>query len=251
MCRSLMLEMKIRRLRIFKGLNALVAATALLLLAGFDGCPLSLDNTPPAQLDGGNTSSTLDIGGSGGAYWNVTYAKEVVITVRTSSEVAVKQVSANSGTISLLSSTINIGTFCLRADTLCPAALLPTNTLIIQPSNAPWNPVISYNRYGPLRILKNHTGLIGVLTSDTLKVPLATNGLAAAKGDYCALVPPSGIDARAMATSGTGQKADTLQGKITMAYVADCWNLGGGSAVTPGAIVELTVAFTGERKLGI
>jgi len=80
---------------------------------------------------------------------------------------------------------------------------------------------------------------------------MATNGLAAAKGDYCALMPPSGIDARALATSGGGQKADTLQGKITLAYGADCWTLGGSSSVAPGTTVELTVAFTGKRKLGI
>jgi len=171
MCRSLVSEMKTRRLRNFRGLNVLVAAAALVLLAGFDGCPLSLDNKAPAQMDGGSNTPTLDIGGSGGAYWNMTYAKEVVVTVRTSSEVAVKQVSANSTAVTILGNTINLVSFCLRADTLCPAALLPSNTLIVQHAKAPWNPLIAYNRLGPLRILQNHAGLIGVLNNDLLKVP--------------------------------------------------------------------------------
>lgn len=251
MCRSLRYVKKTKRSQRLKGSWILPAAAALVLLSGFGKCPMSMDNTSPAQQDGGASTPTLDIGGSGGAYWNMTYAKVLTVTVRTGTKVATKQVSASAGTVSILGNNISISSFCARADTLCPAALLPGNTMIIQPEKSPWNPLIGFNRFGPLSVLKNHPALIGVLKNDTLKVPMATDGLAAAKGDLCALVSPSAIDARASAVSGGGQKADTLQGTITLAYKADCWNLGGSSAVTGGATVELTVAFTGKRKQGI
>jgi len=234
-----------------RGPCALAAALSLLFLAGFDGCPLSLDNTPPQQQDGGSSVPTLDIGGSKGAYWTITCDKNVTITVRTGTQVASKQAAATAGALSILNNTINLNHFCSRADTLCPAALLPYNTAIIQPSKTPWNPLIGFNRVGPLRIIKKQVGLIGMLNNDSLKVPLATSGLPAAKGDYCALFTPSAINARVLAKAGEGKKADTIEGKITLAYGSDCWNLGGGSAVTAKTTVELTVAFTGKRKQGL
>ncbi len=126
--------------------------------------------------------------------------------------------------------------------------MLPATTRILQPAKTPWNPLLGFNRTGPLRIIKKQVGLIGVLKNDSLKVPMATSGLPAAKGDYCALVVPSGIDARVLATTGGGNKANTIQGKVSMAYASECWNLGGGSTVTPGTMVELTVDFTAKRK---
>lgn len=228
--------------------TALVIAAAMLILAGFDGCPLAMDTNPPVQQDAGPITPTLDIGGTNGAYWGLSYGKELVVTARSKSKVATKQVKATIGVLSILNSNINITGFCLRADTLCPADVLPSTTRIVQVAKTPWNPLLGFNRTGPLRIIKDQAGLIGILKNDSLKVPMATSGLAAAKGDYCALVVPSSIDARVLAQAGGGSKADTIQGKITMAYASECWNLGGGSTVTPGTAVSLTVDFIAKRK---
>lgn len=254
MCRSLILEMSKTCLSLSPGTRFLILFAALFLLPGADGCPLSMDNTPP-QADGGNNNNgpTMDIGGPGGAFWILSYSKELVVTVRTSNQVASKKTTTSAGTLSILNGTINISGFCSRSDTLCPDELLPDNTVILQTAEAPASPVIGFNRQGPLLIIKNQPGLYGILTGDALKVPLATNGLSAAKGDHCALVPPSAIQARARNSSGTGDgnRADTLEGSITMAYGSDCFNLGGGSSLQTNSKVELSMAFSAKRKLGI
>ena len=84
----------------------LLVLLAALALSGADGCPLVAD-TPPTP-DGGPTKPAVDIGGVGGAYWLLSFTKELTVTVRVGTQTATRLVSTSTGSVSLLNSKVPV-----------------------------------------------------------------------------------------------------------------------------------------------
>ena len=235
--------------------RSLILAVPLLFVSCFfDDCPMDdLDDpTTTPMLDGGGaTGNAVDIGSPGsssGATWNITYSPNIMVTVHGPKNVSTKTLLAT-GVDQVGDCTINLATFCPLTMAVCPHKVLPAQTGILQLSSAPARPYIGFNRVGPLAAFKTQIGLIGSMAGTQLTVPLGTDGISSEKGKPCALGQSSVI--RATATDKAGypaSKALLMTGTVTLAYSADCFMLSGSSVVPTGTRVELSVAFTANRK---
>jgi hypothetical protein len=56
------------------------------------------------------------------------------------------------------------------------------------------------------------------------------------------------LAASASAESGSGARADTLRGRVTVSYDGACVNLGGSGAFDPETRVELSMGFAAKRE---
>lgn len=234
--------------------RTLILAVPVLLMACLtDDCPFALDApTATPRADGGYfPGSVVDIGAIGsssGASWGMTFSSDVAVSVHGPKKTTTKTIPANSvGQVG--DCTINLASFCILPTTLCPQKVLPTLTTILQSKYAPTQPLLGFNRVGPLEPFKDKQGLGGLLNGTLLTVPLGTDAIASQKNNPCALGQASII--RATVSDKAGLPADTavlMQGTITLAYTDECFALSGTSVVPTGTQVELTVAFTGRRK---
>lgn len=226
--------------------RVLLSSLSLFVLLGADGCPFTVN---PEQ--GGSTSTgggaAVDVGGSSGALWQVLFEEPVLITVRAGSQVAAKQTEGvDSGLVTLLGGSVDVGSFCLRSDVVCPHQVLPGRTAVLQPADLLGTVAVSFNRRGPLAALPvSATGIAGQLDGKELMIPLAVAD--AAQGS-CALGATSLLAATASAASGSGTRADTLKGRVTLSYDGACVNLGGSGAFDPETRVELAMSFVAKRE---
>ncbi len=228
-----------------------LAVPLLVLMTGGIDCPIALDDpTGKTSADGGAApTSAVDIGGTKGALWDVTFSTSIVVTSHGPKHVKTKTISV-SGVDTVGDSIINLGSFCSLANTLCPHKVLPTPLAIKQYASQPSRPIIGFNRLGPLRIAKLLEGLIGSLVATQLKVPLGTDHMSEAKSDSCALGQASNITATVSDKAGNPvtTKATLIQGTIKLAYGSDCFTLSGKSVVPTGSRVELSMPFTARRR---
>jgi len=215
-----------------------LAAVVLGTLGGADGCPLAVN--PSTTTPQGSTSSSLDVGGQSGALWQVQFDTEVLVTLRLASgQAAAKKVPLRSGLVDLLGATISVPDLCWRTDLVCPQGVLSEQTAIQQPATG--GLLVGFNRRGPLAAMKDN-GLSGTLSGADLSVPL---GVGQAAAGLCALGSSSAILASAYASSGT--RADTMQGRVTVAYDGTCAGLG-GAALPADSRLELSLGFAGKRQ---
>lgn len=231
--------------------HLLLLGLCLTLLSGSDSCPLSISTTPNTTTpvaDGGTSSGGdgIDLGGSSGAYWTLTYAGQLTLTQRTASGVATAQAPVTAASFALDGSVFFLPGFCTGSGTLCPHAVMPSPVQMIQPVSPAGQVVVGFNRTGPLERIKTQVGLFGTLQGSQLDVPLGTAGID--PNNYCALQNGSRIEAQAGDLAADGRTARSLQGTVTLRFRAECFNLTAGNAVTPGALVDLSVSFTGVRK---
>lgn len=226
----------------------MILACALFILPGMEGCPLFDTQPPDASLnDGGVVNDDIDLGGTAGALWRVTFSTNVLLSLKASGQTYSKQVPITSSYVSLSGSQVHVNYFCTRQDTLCPNSLLPPQPGILQDAKTPGYVLVGFNRVGPLAILKNQSGLIGSLSGNLLSIPLGTIGLAGTKGQHCVLLNTSRLEATAGSFSSGGKVANSLEGYVILSYTSDCLNLGGISTVQSGAVLEMNMSFTAKR----
>jgi len=226
----------------------LILACALFVLPGMEGCPLFDSQEPEAKLyDGGVVNNDIDLGGTAGAIWQVTFSTNVLLSLKASGQTYSTQVPITSSYVSLSGSQVHVNYFCTRQDTLCPSSLLPPQPGILQDAATPGYVLVGFNRVGPLAILKNQSGLIGSLSGNLLSIPLGTIGLSGTQGNDCVLLNTSMLEATAGSFSSGGKVANSLDGYVILSYTSDCFNLGGISTVQPGAVVEMNMSFTAKR----
>jgi hypothetical protein len=221
--------------------RAALVALAMMLI-GADGCPFKVGDSSGTTGTTGTTGTAIDVGGASGAIWDLSFASEILVTLRSGTQAASKT-ATTTAPVQLLGSTLSLADFCWRTDVVCPQQVLPAQTMLIQPSSAQGSLVAGFNRRGPLEALAKVTGLVGQVDGKELTVPL--NVGAAAEG-WCGLGASSRVLASASASSGSA--ADALQGRVTVVYSGSCVNLGGTGAIDPTATLELSVSFTGKRR---
>lgn len=223
-----------------KAPGSLVALLALLFLMGADGCPLTTN--PPAAGGSSGTVPGIDIGGSSGALWELTYASDMRVTLRSGTQSAsTSVVPATNSVASVLGRTIDLSSFCWRVDVVCPHQVLTTQTVVVQ-STTTDQFVVGFNRKGPLTAVAD-AGLLGTLQGSDLTVPLGMQ----AGADPCTLAAGSAVSASASVPTGE-TLADAMEGLVTLRYSGECVTLGGNGALYTTDQVELTVRFTGTRQ---
>jgi len=216
---------------------------ALPVFLAVDDCPVTMN--PASEQTPSSSSGAVDVGGSSGALWQVLFEEEVLVTVKQGQDAASKKVKISSGSVELLGGTVDVASFCWRTDVACPQQVLPTTAMGSQLASSNTSVLISYKRRGPLYEL-NQQGLAGVLQGKELPVPLTVG---AAQSGICGLQTGSAVLGTAYATSGSGARADTLQGRSTVVYTGSCFNLGGSGALESDARIELSVGFAAKRQL--
>jgi len=216
---------------------------ALCLLTGAGECPLTTD---PSQSGGDGTGGpAVDIGGSSGAVWELTYASQVRVTLRSKTQTASTTAQPGTdGAVSLLGRTIDLTTLCWRTDVVCPDQVLTTHTSLVQSSSDRF--LVGFNRKGPLAALTQQ-GLVGTLQGAALSVPMGMN---ASKADPCTLVVGSVINATATVASDSdpqAPRAEEMSGLVTLRYSGQCVALGGSGALYDDDQLELALQFSGSR----
>jgi hypothetical protein len=222
--------------------RVLLVLLALTMLIGADGCPFSTNDSTTGTT--GTTGTAMDVGGTQGAIWNLSFASEILVTLRSGTKIASKS-ATTTAPVQLLGSTLSLADFCWRTDVVCPQQVLPAQTMLIQPSSTPGALVAGFNRRGPLEALVKEAGLVGQVDGKELTVPLNVGGAAAG---WCGLAASSKVLASASASSGSGSQADALQGRVTVVYSGSCVDIGGTGAIDPTATVDLGASFTGKRQ---
>ncbi len=221
-------------------LKIALAVLALTTLLGAD-CPLTLN--PGSGSTGTSSTSSVDVGGTSGALWQLQLENEMLVTLTQSGQAAAKKVSLTGSIapVELLSQTLDLASFCWRSDVACPQSVLPEQTVIVQPSSG--GVALSFNRRGPLAA-RSDQSLAGTLDGKELSVPLVST---TSTSTMCPLGTSSAILGTAFASSGTGTTADTVQGRITVSYGGTCVDLGGG-AIASTSVLELSIGFTAKRR---
>lgn len=235
-----MLRSALHRPRSSKAPGSLAALLGLLFLMGADGCPLTTD--PPSA--GGSSGSVpgIDIGGSSGALWALTYGSDLRVTLRTGTQSAsASVVPATSSVATVLGRTIDLSSFCWRTDVVCPHQVLTNQTMVVQ-STSTNQLVVGFNRKGPLAALSD-PGLLGTLQGSDLTVPLGMQPGA----DPCTLAVGSAVSATVSVPAGES-RADAMDGLVTLRYSGECVTLGGNGALYDTDQIELTVRFAGTRQ---
>jgi hypothetical protein len=226
-------------------LSRLSLLISLTLLMGNSTCPL---DEQPASGTTGETSSSLDVGGTQGALWSIGTEPTLMVTLHTADgQTLSAQVDTHAGLLSLGGRSIDLESFCWRMDAVCPHQVLPNDTIIQQPRGDA-QLLTSFTARGPLARLTDRAALAGQLTGHDLVVPLAVG--AAATSGHCALGATSGVLATAFPSSGAedAQRATTMRGQVTVAFSGLCVALGGNGPLLPGDYLELTATFSGKRK---
>lgn len=229
------------------------------LLAGNSGCPLQFG--PQAAQEDPVAGTAIDLGGSEGSTWQVSYDPAIDVTLKTATESETMSMTPLQGPVQMAAGIVDLGSLCWRPDTLCPQQLLPSETMIVQEGR---HLLVGFNRRGALAALAQHVGLSAVLDGQELAAPLGispadqgTCGLGAAsillatvgtaaqsapEGDGSTTAEPDEADVAEEAV-----KADYMKGRITLAYSGTCLILSGAAAMDPTVEVELAVGFTAMR----
>ena len=212
---------------------------AVTVFPAANGCPLTTD---PGSSDGSTSGPALDIGGTSGAIWEVSYDEETQVTLRATGQVATKKVKRSDGPLSLLGSVFALSTFCWRTDVICPDEVLAPQTALVQPEDGQL--VVGYRRKGPLATLSQQ-GLWGTLDGSSLAIPL---GMAPSKADPCTLATGSAIYGTASPSTTDATRSDSMQGQTTLRYSGSCVTLGGSGALQSSDLLELSVLFSAKRR---
>ncbi|MBW2730783.1 MAG: hypothetical protein JRH20_00230 [Deltaproteobacteria bacterium] len=204
-------------------------------------CPVTMGEPVESTEIG---AEVLDVGGVQGASWKVSADRTLTVRLHADGEEASATVEAESGYVTLLGRTIAIADFCWRTDTICPHQVLLDATITKQPFGD-GRTLVSFNRRGPLAELFDREALEGHLVGNDLAVPLAVGG--AGQGT-CGLLASSGVLATARATmAGEGTMADSLEGRVTVAFTGLCFSLGGQGDLLPGDTLMISAAFVADR----
>jgi hypothetical protein len=234
----------------------LLSIPALLFLAGADGCPLTISDagSGSSTTAGGSSttgaSSSLDIGGTSGAYWTVTCEDDTDLVLSDGKTVTSKTATLGGGAVTLGDSTLDLDTFCEGSDAVCPQGVFPSTTAMVQPSTDLSVVVVGFNRTGPFSVWKSAVGLEGVLDGDELSVSLVTSSSSGTSSDTCATRTGSKLVATAssISTLTSGDSAATLDGKVVLIYSGACLALAGGSSVDSAATLQLKVKCVAKRS---
>ena len=220
-------------------------------LLGAEGCPLLAGEDRGAVEAGG---SRIDVGGPGGALWQVAFADELLLTLRRGGEIASTQ-AGGAGAVQLLDLLVDVAMFCWRPDGACPQHVLAERTAIAQPEGAGPAVLVSFNRRGPLAA-RGGTALLGQLDGRELAVALPASG-----DGTCALRQPSAILATAYTTDGAtpaesaqqqdaaspGLRAGELEGRVSVTYGGMCVAASGAGPLAAEDRLELSARFRARR----
>jgi hypothetical protein len=228
-----------------------LALIAVLANLGADGCPLS------PSSDTVENSGGLDVGGPSGAMWQMTFDPRLLLTLRQGERATSAQTDERRSPLVVDGQTIDLSSFCWRADVVCPQQVFPEQTIVLQPRPAdPSQVVMGFNRRGPLAAFGQAVGLSGRLEGRELTAALHTEQ----PGDPCALQSGSALIATVFVDAddepasdgtdapGNGARANEIGGRVTLIYSGACLAIGGSAAIDPGARVELGAELVARRR---
>lgn len=222
-------------------LRLAAASLSMLLLMGAaapkQGCGQGLDNR--AGEPG------INVGGSSGAMWQLSYQDQVEVIVKRGGVVVATQYAsaAAGGEIDIDGIKVDLAALCAREDVACPHEVFPRQVRMTQPGAQLHLLYVEYNKTGPLAEVADQT-LLGNVDSDfDFSIALGIGG---------ALAGPCGLLSVSYATgniSGAGDPpiGQSLAGDIVTAYHGACVVSGVNGAAAAGLTVELRVPFTGTR----
>jgi hypothetical protein len=216
---------------------------ALCVLAGGDGCPITLN--PPSSGGGGGSggaAAAVDVQGT----WALEYDDQVKVTLRTSTgQTSSAFVRPGGAPVALIDRTVDVTSFCWRVDVVCPEQVMLSQTVVAQSDS---QLLVAFNRKGPLSTL-DQQGLVGTLAGTQLSVPM---GMVPQKSDPCTLVQGSAIHATATAAAaqpdGGTPRAESIEGEVTLRYSGQCFALGGSGALYADDLIEVSMRFTATPR---
>ena len=230
-----------RNNRLYVGLLAVLSLTLLLGAAPDDeqqGCGGGLDNRPGEK--------GIDVGGPGGADWEMTYGDQVQVRVlKGGVAVATKNFAwATGGKFDVDGETVDLRKFCDRGDIACPEEVFPKKVRMTQPGANLHLLYVTFNPTGPLKDIKEAT-LLGNVDSDfDFSIFL---GVGAAGAGSCGLLSTSYATGKITGTPAVPPKGTNFGGKIVTTYTGGCALLGTAAGAGAGLQVELTIPISGVR----
>jgi hypothetical protein len=201
------------------------------------GCGEGLNNRP--------NEPGIDVGGSAGALWAMSYQDKVEVIVKRGGVVIATQVAsaAAGGEIDIDGFKVDLAALCAREDVACPHEVFPAQVRMTQPGSQLHLLYVEFNKTGPLADIADRTLLGNVDSDQDFSIALGIGG---------AVAGPCGLLSVSYATGniigvGTPAVGRSLSGDIVTAYHGACLVSGASGSAAAGLTVELRVPFTGTR----
>ncbi len=225
-------------------ISILLVLISIFLLTGADGCPMTVAPDPAPSGTNTQAASEVDLGGNGGALWLVKFADKTLLTVKSPDGAQTVKVSSRGEAVTIEGNSVYLANFCWRTDVVCPQQLLQENTLIAQPAKPAGQVYLQISPKSAMVLKHTQGGILGTLEKNELFIPIqmanADKKNTCVLGDRSALVATASVDE-------SPQKAEQLQGRVTLVYTAPCFNLTGSGQVHADTTVELAMEFEAQR----
>ncbi len=200
---------------------------------------------------GGNEAGVpgIDVGGTAGAEWKITYSDNMKVIVKKAGAVAgTYDLSVATGGIFKIDGVeIDINKdVCQRSEIACPSEVFPGVVHMVQPGNMLHQLHVDFAKEGPLGKL-TETRLLGNVDSALgFRIEL---GIKAAAVGACGLLGYSFADGMIREEPGSDPlKGVAIEdGWITTSYAGGCILAGQSGAAGAGLEVEIKIPFTGKR----
>lgn len=219
------------------GLAALTLTT--LMGANEGGCGQGLDNRP--------NQPGVDVGGTAGASWQVSYGGQMEVTVKggAGTVMSKKMITvAQGGSFEVAGISVDVKAMCARGDMACPQDVFPAEVTMTQPGNDRHLLFVTYNRKGPLALVGQQTLLGNVDSDNDFSIAL---GVGAAGQGNCGLLGVSYATGHITVDPLT-QRGIGMSGDLVTSYSAGCVAAGQGGAGAAGLTVEFRLPITTLRK---
>lgn len=224
-----------------RAMAVVLSIGALTLLQGAEkgGCGQGLDNRPGEP--------GIDVGGTAGAKWTVTYQDTMEVVVKNGGAVLATHsfAAATGGTFDLEGTTIDLTNLCQRSDVACPNEVFPHEVTMTQPGNKLHLLYVSFNKEGPLGDLSQATLLGNVDSDDDFSIAL---GIGAATNGVCGLLSASYATGHIDGDGGDPPLGTSLSGDIVTVYTGGCLLVGTSGTAGAGLTIEVRIPFSATRQ---
>lgn len=188
----------------------------------------------------------VDVGGPGGADWDVMYGDVMHVDVKKGGAViATHNISvAAGGSFQLDGVTVELNKICQDPEIACPEEVFPKTVRMTQPGSERHLLYVTFAKEGPLGDLKQTTLLGNVNSNQDVDILL---GVGAAAAGICGLVSVSTAKAHIKTDAGDPPRGTEMNGHIITGYAGGCILSGQGGTAGAGLTVELKLPFSATR----